>query len=59
MHAKWRACARPTGPLAFHPAIRRAHWDTLTRPRLREPRAQFRYARYGSRDWDRCAAASN
>jgi hypothetical protein len=58
--ARLRAAYRTAGALRLHAAIRRAHWDTVTSaPRSRGRRQHFRYARYGSRDWDRCAAASN
>lgn len=58
--ARPRAAYRTAGTLRFHSAIRRAHWDTLTgRARQRRRRQHFRYASYGSRDLDRCEAASN
>jgi hypothetical protein len=58
--ARLRAAYRTAGALRFYGAIRRAHWDTLTRKaRQRSRRQHFRYARYGSRDIDRCEAASN
>jgi hypothetical protein len=58
--ARLRAAYRTAGARRFHEAIRRAHGDTA-RARLR-PRGRnqhFRYARYGTRDMDRCAVASN
>jgi hypothetical protein len=58
--ARLRAAYRTAGARRFHEAIRRAHGDTV-RARLR-PRGRnqhFRYARYGTRDMDRCAVASN
>ena len=58
--ARLRAAYRTAGTRRFHAAIRKAHWDTLTgAPRARARRQHFRYARYGTRDLDRCAAASN
>jgi len=58
--ARLRAAYRTAGPRGFHQAIRRAHWDTIrARLRPRGRRQHFRYARYGTRDMDRCAAASN
>ena len=55
-----RAAYRTAGACRFHQAIRRAHRDTLNaRLRPRGRRQYFRYARYGTRDLDRCAAASN
>ena len=52
---------RTGGARRLYEAIQRAHWDTVRaaiRPRGR--RQHFRYARYGTRDLDRCAeAASN
>jgi hypothetical protein len=58
--ARLRAAYRTAGALRFYGAIRRAHWDTVTnKARQRGRRQHFRYARYGSRDLDRCEAASN
>jgi len=59
--ARLRAAYRTAGAGRFHTAIRNAHWDTVTGARrLRARRQHYRYARYGSRDMDRCAeAASN
>lgn len=58
--ARLRAAYRTAGALRFYGAIRRAHWDTLTnKARERARRQHFRYARYGTRDLDRCEAASN
>ena len=58
--ARLRAAYRTAGPRRFHGAIRKAHWDTVTgAPRARARRQHFRYSRYGTRDLDRCAAASN
>lgn len=55
--ARLRAAYRTGGALRFYGAIRQAHWDTLTRPRARRGgRNHFEYARYGTRDMDRCAA---
>jgi len=55
--ARLRAAYRTAGARRFYDAIRRAHWDTLTgAPRLRGRRQSFRYARYGTRDMDRCAS---
>jgi hypothetical protein len=55
--ARLRAAYRTGGALRFYGAIRRAHWDTLTGARRQRGRRQhFRYARYGTRDMDRCAA---
>lgn len=55
--ARLRAAYRTGGALRFHGAIRRAHRDTGTaKARTRGRRQVFRYARYGSRDWDRCAS---
>ena len=57
--ARLRAAYRTAGALRFYGAIRRAHWDTVTnRARQRGRRQHYRYARYGSRDLDRCEAAS-
>ena len=59
--ARLRAAYRTGGARRLYEAIQRAHWDTVRaaiRPRGR--RQHFRYARYGTRDLDRCAeAASN
>lgn len=59
--ARLRAAYRTAGALAFYGAIRRARWETVTdAPRARARRQHFRYARYGTRDTDRCErAASN
>lgn len=59
--ARLRAAYRTAGALNFYGAIRRARWDTITdAPRARARRQHFRYARYGTRDADRCErAASN
>jgi len=59
--ARLRAAYRTAGARRFHEAIPRAHRDTFTRaPRARARRQHFRYARYGTRDSDRCErAASN
>jgi hypothetical protein len=58
--ARLRAAYRTSGALRFHAAIRKAHWDTVTgATRNRARRQHFRYARYGTRDLDRCEAASN
>jgi hypothetical protein len=59
--ARLRAAYRTAGALRFYGAIRRAHWDTVTnKARQRARRQYFRYARYGTRDADRCErAASN
>jgi hypothetical protein len=55
--ARLRAAYRTAGALRFHASIRQAHWDTLTAaPRARARRQHFRYARYGTRDMDRCAS---
>jgi hypothetical protein len=55
--ARLRAAYRTAGALRFYGAIRRAHWDTLTHSGAqRRARNQFRYARYGTRDMDRCAS---
>ncbi len=55
--ARLRAAYRTAGALRFHGAIRRAHSDTVTnRARQRGRRQHFRYARYGTRDLDRCAS---
>lgn len=55
--ARLRAAYRTSGALRFYGAVRRAHWDTLTgTPRQRGRRQHFRYARYGTRDMDRCEA---
>jgi len=55
--ARLRAAYRTAGARRFYGAIRKAHWDTATGAvRSRGRRQHFRYARYGSRDWDRCAA---
>ena len=57
--ARLRAAYRTAGARRFHAAIRKAHWDTVTNaPRSRARRQYWRYARYGTRDADRCAAAS-
>ena len=54
--ARLRAAYRTGGALRFYSAIRRAHWDTVTGPpRVRQRRNHFRYARYGTRDMDRCS----
>jgi len=59
--ARLRAAYRTAGALNFHGAIRRARWETVTNAaRARARRQHFRYARYGSRDADRCErTASN
>ena len=58
--ARLRAAYRTAGARRFHEAIRRAHWDTIrARLRPRGRRQHFRYARYGTRDMDRCGTASN
>ena len=59
--ARLRAAYRTAGALRFYAAIRRARWETVTdAPRARARRQHFRYARYGTRDGDRCErAASN
>ena len=59
--ARLRAAYRTAGALRFHGAIQRARWETITdAPRARARRQHFRYARYGTRDADRCErAASN
>lgn len=55
--ARLRAAYRTAGARRFYDAVRRAHWDTLTgAPRARARRQHFRYARYGTRDMDRCAS---
>lgn len=55
--ARLRAAYRTGGTQRFYEAIRRAHWDTITGvPRARARRQHFRYARYGTRDMDRCAS---
>ena len=55
--ARLRAAYRTAGARRFYDAIRRAHWDTLTgAQRMRGRRQHFRYARYGTRDMDRCAS---
>jgi len=59
--ARLRAAYRTGGAAHFYGAIRRARRETLTgRPRVRGRRNSFKYARYGTRDLDRCQrAASN
>jgi hypothetical protein len=55
--ARLRAAYRTAGARRFYDAIRRAHWDPLTGARrMRGRRQYFRYARYGTRDMDRCAS---
>lgn len=55
--ARLRAAYRTAGAARFYAAVRRAHWDTVTgAPRARGRRQHFRYARYGTRDLDRCAS---
>ena len=55
--ARLRAGYRTAGATRFYDAIRKAHWDTVFgTPRARGRRQHFRYARYGTRDLDRCAA---
>jgi len=55
--ARLRAAYRTAGARRFYGAIRRAHRDTVSgAARARGRRQHFRYARYGTRDWDRCAA---
>jgi hypothetical protein len=55
--ARLRAAYRTAGARRFYEAIRRAHRDTLSgAPRARARRQHFRYARYGTRDMDRCAS---
>ena len=55
--ARLRAAYRTAGATRFYDAIRKAHWDTAVgTPRARGRRQHFRYARYGTRDMDRCAA---
>jgi len=54
--ARLRAAHRTAGALRFCAAIRRARWETVTNaPRARARRQHFRYARYGTRDMDRCS----
>jgi len=54
--ARLRAAYRTAGARRFYRAIRRAHWDTVCgKPRTRARRQHFRYARYGTRDVDRCS----
>jgi hypothetical protein len=56
--ARLRAAYRTAGARRFYGAIRKAHWDTVTEAlRARARRQHFRYARYGSRDSDRCERA--
>lgn len=51
-----RAAYRTGGPVRFYEAIRRAHRETGRRdPRTARRRGEFRYARQGRRDLDRCA----
>jgi hypothetical protein len=60
--ARLRAAYRTAGALRFCGAIRRARWEAFTNAaRKRARRQHFRYARYGTRDMDRCEryAASN
>jgi hypothetical protein len=58
--ARLRAAYRTAGAGRFHQAIRCAHRDTLSaRLRPRDRRQHFRYARYGTRDLERCAAAAS
>lgn len=58
--ARLRAAYRTGGAARFYGAIRRAHWDTLTKgPRRRGRRQTFHYARQGTRDPGRCAAAAS
>ena len=55
--ARLRAAYRTAGARRFYSAIRRAHWDTFcAKPRARARRQHFRYARYGTRDMDRCSS---
>ena len=55
--ARLRAAYRTADAARFYAAVRSAHWDTLTgAPRARGRRPYFRYARYGTRDLDRCAS---
>jgi Uncharacterised protein family (UPF0236) len=55
--ARLRAAYRTGGARRFYEAIRQAHRETLAGgARARGRRQHFRYARYGSRDMDRCAA---
>jgi len=52
--ARLRAAYRTAGARRFYRAIRRAHRDTVSgAARARGRRQHFRY---GTRDWDRCAA---
>jgi len=54
--ARLRTAYRTGGARHFYAAIRKAHADTRARPRDDQGgRNHFRYARYGSRDWDRCS----
>jgi Uncharacterised protein family (UPF0236) len=54
--ARLRAAYRTGGARRFYAAIRRAHHATATRPRTNHGgRDHFEYARYGSRDTDRCS----
>ncbi len=54
--ARLRAAYRTGGARRFYAAIRRAHHATLARPRANHGgRDHFEYARYGSRDTDRCS----
>ena len=59
--ARLRAALRTGGAARFYGAIRRAHRETLAgTPRAGGRRNSFKYARYGTRDMDRCQqAASN
>jgi hypothetical protein len=58
--ARLRAAYRTAGAIQFHPAIQRAHRDTLRLgPLRRERRRNFRYARYGQRDLDNARHAAS
>jgi hypothetical protein len=52
-----RAAYRTAGPAGFYGAIQRAHRETKSRaPHPERRRPNFRYARQGRRDLDRCAS---
>jgi hypothetical protein len=53
-----RAALRTGGATHFYEGIRRAHRDSHL-PRDRGRKQTFRYARYGRRDLDHCAAMAS
>jgi len=58
--ARLRAAYRTAGAITFHDAIRRAHRDTTRLGPIRRERCRnYRYARYGPRDYENARRASS